>query len=519
MVQRADPDSGISGRPARRPARRSAPARAMLADLELPGPLMLAVFVGTLMIPGSFGFAGVRLSPTRAMLVLYFIPLAWRWVNRRAGPITGVDLLILLYCGWAGVSIIMVHGSSRLIFVISAFVEIFGGYLVGRTLIRDAEEFRRFFRYIFIGLMCLLPFALIEFLTTRNLLRMGFGMVFEIPPRQPNLYSRLGFFRAQTSFEHPILFGLFCAIVMPVVFFVFRESLGKRLAAAGTLLFMAFMAISSGPLLTSAVQILMISWDRLLAFLQARWILAAVLGAVGAFFLIVGAQFNVIDFIINNLAFGKDSASARVDIFVYGLQEVWRHPVFGIGLNEWRRPFWRVHPTVDNFWLLSTMRYGIPSLVFLVGGLALHAARIMGQAGLDEDERAYRSGYMIGFCGLLIMMCITFIWGNVSTYMMTFLGAGAWFYANPAITARGRRVPRRLRAAGEGARPAEAPPEIRSEPPSGTSSDRPSPPGRARPAAPRDRGAAARVARIAHRRAAAGSPGDPAAPPPGRRHE
>ena len=48
------------------------------------------------------------------------------------------------------------------------------------------------------------------------------------------------------------------------------------------------------------------------------------------------------------------------------MMEVGRHPVFGIGLNDWTRPWWRAKmASFDNFWLLQAMRFGLPTLIFL----------------------------------------------------------------------------------------------------------------------------------------------------------
>ena len=51
---------------------------------------------------------------------------------------------------------------------------------------------------------------------------------------------------------------------------------------------------------------------------------------------------------IDNLAFDAKTGWGRTEIFQYGAAEVLRHPIFGIGLNDWVRPWWR-KPSVDNF--------------------------------------------------------------------------------------------------------------------------------------------------------------------------
>ena len=59
--------------------------------------------------------------------------------------------------------------------------------------------------------------------------------------------------------------------------------------------------------------------------------------------------------------FNPQTADGRLIILEYGSAEIARHPVFGIGLNEWVRP-WYKKQSVDNFWLSHAMRFGLPSL-------------------------------------------------------------------------------------------------------------------------------------------------------------
>ena len=105
------------------------------------------------------------------------------------------------------------------------------------------------------------------------------------------------------------------------------------------------------------------------------------------------------------------------------------HPFFGIGQGEWVRPYWRGHPTIDNFWLAIAVRYGLPALVFLWFGIACNALAILLRTGLDPDEQRQRRGYLIALAGLLMILVTVSIWGPVSTFVLTYFGAGVWFYA------------------------------------------------------------------------------------------
>ena len=54
-------------------------------------------------------------------------------------------------------------------------------------LIRNTSDYRRFFVLLTIGFACLLPFALVEMVTGKNLVRAIFDPIFNIPPRQEQM--------------------------------------------------------------------------------------------------------------------------------------------------------------------------------------------------------------------------------------------------------------------------------------------------------------------------------------------
>jgi hypothetical protein len=139
-------------------------------------------------------------------------------------------------------------------------------------------------------------------------------------------------------------------------------------------------------------------------------------------------QGGLFTYIVENLIFAQGAGEHRLDIYYYGTLEVLRHPLFGIGLNDWARPFWRPHPTIDSYWLMTAMRHGIPAVLLLVLGILLEMLRISTAPGLDEDARHYRSGYLIALCGVILTLSTVHIWGPITVYVMAYLGAGAWFF-------------------------------------------------------------------------------------------
>ena len=142
---------------------------------------MLTLFVATLFLPGELPVAGVGLSPNTMLLIVCILPLAWRLVSDPTNRLTVLDVLIPLHVVWLELALIYNHGLERFVFVINQSISLIGGYLVGRVLVRNAEDYRRLFTVFFWGLVVFLPFALIELVTRQRILSQILDPVMMVP--------------------------------------------------------------------------------------------------------------------------------------------------------------------------------------------------------------------------------------------------------------------------------------------------------------------------------------------------
>jgi hypothetical protein len=415
------------------------------AKATAPGLLLLVVVF--LLIPGTFQIAGSVLSPYRVLLLGMFPFLVRRWVADTDGHPATVDLLMLAGCLWLGLALLVNHGLGAIPRATIMVVEMFGGYLVGRTLIRNRIDHKTYFHFLTLAFLVLLPFVVLEALTLINIPAKIAGLVLTIPPRTTWLGYRLGIHRAEGTFEHPILLGMVASMGVANVAYIWRDHLIQ--AVSRTLLFAGtvFLTVSTGPLLSVALQLSLMAWDRVLAFLRFRWLLLTYLALLGLLLLRIGVEFEIREIIVDHLSMSPASAQGRLVNFDYGLMEVRQHPVFGIGLNDWTRPWWRAgESTFDNFWLGFAMRYGLPTFGFLALAWGLSFARIAMQKTLSPEEADYRRGYLMTLMGLTIVLGTVYIWSATFVFVMIYIGAGGWFYLQPkevdtrAIEVRNRRA-------------------------------------------------------------------------------
>ena len=225
----------------------------------------------------------------------------------------------------------------------------------------------------------------------------------------PRFERRLGLVRVSLGFAHSIHLGVICSLAVANVYYLHRDRFLRSLRVTGFVLFMLFLALSSGPMLSAAVQIAMIGWDRTLRFIRGHWMIGVFAGVVTLAVLQLALTGGLVGYMVNEVIFNSYGGNNRIAIWQYGSAEVLRHPLFGIGLGDWRRPFWQ-NATVDNFWLLIAMRHGLPAFVFLALAIAVSSARIMRQPGLDPEETRCRTGYLVALTGLVISLATVHVW-------------------------------------------------------------------------------------------------------------
>lgn len=400
-----------------------APVRARSPRLHI----MCKLFLISLIIPFQFDIGFLRLSASRLFLLVMFVPLFLTWIRGGAGKIRFVDVSLLLFCLWSTLSFMLIHGVSKGVEASGILiVETMGAYLLARVYIRNAYSFYAMVAFLFGMVVILLPFALMETLTSRNLILStanALGSSYDVVPKEP----RWGLDRVQGPFSHPILFGVFCGAILTLVYFVlgFGRSWLRRVAQTAVVGFTAGLSLSSGPLSAMMAQVSLLIYDGALRWVRGRWLLLA--GAVAVLIVLVELLANrtSTEIFIGLFAFSKHTAYNRLDIWTYGSASVLNNPLIGIGMNDWARPVWMVE-SVDMFWLLPAMRHGIPAGLFLqitvVGLFMTTAFKRIG----DRRVASYRLGFVLCLFGYYLAGWTVHYWNEVYLHLMFILGSGVW---------------------------------------------------------------------------------------------
>ena len=307
-------------------------------------------------------------------------------------------------------------------------IETFGSYLLARWLVRDAASFVRMVRCLVGLIIVIIPFALYETLTGTPLLLEILRKIYTVHPNEI-MDKRWGLDRVQGPFAHPILFGVFCSAGFSLSIYVlgYGKSLFQQFLRASPSLLTVFLSLSSGPLSALTTQITIIAWDRMLQGYKYRWRLFAFCFAL----LYVGIDLlsnrTPIKVLIHYFAFSSHTAYNRIKIWDYGSAEVMRHPIFGIGFHEWVRA-WYMSTSMDMFWLIHAVRYGLPAALFFSLAAILILVRLGRMETSDPMLRSYRTGYIITMGGLCIAGWAVHFWNEIYATFMFLLGSGFWMF-------------------------------------------------------------------------------------------
>jgi hypothetical protein len=393
-------------------------------------PAPVAIFFVAMMVPtvASLNLGGLRLSSYRILLLIMFLPMLLHLVSGRKGRMHIFDGLILAHCSWALFALINWGGLKQGIESGGIYIiECAGAYLLGRLYIRSYDDFAAM-AHAYVGLvLATLIFTIPESLTGIHILHDSISSAVG-GPKAPYIDPRMGLERAFGPFDHPILYGVFCASSFSLAYFVVAERRLINLAGSAKVIGVVvatFISASGGPYVVLMAQAFVGAWERFLGKIQGRW---------AALFSLFALAYVAIDLLstktpfhvfVNYLTFSKQSAYNRILIFEYGTAEVSRHPIFGIGLGDWNRPVW-MSDSIDNFWLATAVRYGLPAFFLLVGFLLSLIWMVGQRKNIPASWRRARHAWAFTLFGIAVAAATVHLWNALFVLFFFIIGSGAW---------------------------------------------------------------------------------------------
>jgi hypothetical protein len=299
-------------------------------------------------------------------------------------------------------------------------IESLGSYLFARAFIRDEASFYNFTKFCIFIVFILSLVTVPESLFGKNIIR----------PHVGHIDPRFGFDRAFGPFDHPILYGCFCASLLALSWFY---KVRNRLLRTSWVVIATFVSVSSGALAAAMVQFILIIWDKITVGMRSRWRFFSFLLTIGYVIIDLLSNRTPIKVFLSYLTFSPTTAYNRLIIWEWGTKEnVAKHPWFGIGFEVWTRPSWMHSTSMDNFWLVNMVRYGLPSFIFLSLAVLFLLFAIGKNSIKNTTEIDMRTGFIFSLIGLIIAGCTVHFWNSNYVWFFFLLGSGACLAQSPA---------------------------------------------------------------------------------------
>lgn len=420
----------------------------------LPWPVRL--FLLSIPLPWLFSIGPLGLSAYRLVLLVMVPPCLFQWIGGKAGRIRLPDIAFILFVCWCTLAICVIHGVSYAVQPAGMMaIETLGAYFLGRCYIRSAADMRNAVKLVFLIVAAIFPFAAIESISGHNVLKDALSHVLPVYI-DVDMNPRWGLKRAQATFAHPILLGLFggCSLALVHMILGDGEPPARRWARTGIVAGTAFFSLSAGPITGLMGQTMLLGWRWLLRDVQAKWTILISFLAFSAFAAQLLANRSLPVIFIDFFAFDEASAYIRILIWRFGTESIMNHPLFGVGFGEWDRPEW-MPSSIDMYWIIDTVRHGLPAGFLLLLGFFSAVIGVALKKGLDAEAGTCRTAYVITMIGFFLVGWTVYIWTSVYVLMLFLLGGGMWILDADAGSPSGRGTIRRSK--GEAVRAGRTP--------------------------------------------------------------
>ncbi len=368
-----------------------------------------------------------RLYAYRLCLLSLF-PLTLSILLRGRVRLGFVDMILIAAGCWMVGSMIFHEGLSKGLESggVVAF-DVISAYLVGRCYLRSPAQLRRFLKAVFPGVAAIGVIFALESLSHFLLIRPAAGAILgtAIEGRgAPGVVIRNGLMRAYGPFPHPILGGLLIASFLPLYWLSFKGRLGKLGAVAALA---AVFTMSSAGIMSLIINVCSIVADRIVKVVRdVTWGLILTVAFIAALLVHFLSKSGLFSVIIRYLTLDTGTGFHRLLIWEYGWAEIERHPVLGIGFNDWVRPAWLHSDSVDAHWLAVGMQFGLPAALALVGttvaSITLLAKRRKVFAYADSKLVA---AIAFSLASMSLMMFTVTLWNNVYSWFCLLLGCAS----------------------------------------------------------------------------------------------
>lgn len=390
--------------------------------------LPVLIFASIFMTPEArLDLGGFQLYPYRLALIVALPFMAIR-VGRVPVRLGLADLLVVASGIWMLIAtavhypldVALKSGGATTLDSLAA-------YFAGRIFFRNALDFRRFLYRVSPIILGVAAIMALESVSHRYIMRPIVGAITGHSPAAAldRMWEiRNGLLRATGPFLHPIAAGLFFGSLAPL----YMASDLPRWRWFGLIACMGgIFGWSSAGIAAIGIGIGLGIYDNYQKKLRIGWAPLIAVVLIGCFLVQMLTEGGLLKFIIRYASLNPQTGYFRLLIWDYGSADVARQPWFGIGYFEsYNRPSWMRSDSVDNYWLLQALRFGLPSSLLML------AAVLLTVVSLGRSRQGFEYGALhgrrmaTGLCVSLVVVYISLLssapWGADMAWLTMLVG-------------------------------------------------------------------------------------------------
>jgi hypothetical protein len=355
---------------------------------------------------------GAKLTVGRLCIVLLLLPAIFALLERNRRLLLS-DFFASATAIWIVVAAVYTDGTESLSSAAAEGIEFFGGYLVARAFFFGPVALRKFLSVLKVLAFASIVLAVADNVTGRLITHDTFASILHVDPVK--YQDRMGIVRATSTFDHAILFGTFCAVVAAMLLYS-ETNVMRRIFWVGLCLFGAILSLSSSSLMAFAIMLATYTYGALTRQFPWRWWACWIVFT--AFVLVVMVVTNdPLGWILSHLTLEPESGYFR-------LLE-WNTAFYQISLSPWTGfaffDFGFVElQSVDCVWLALSLRFGLPTIVFLV--LANVTSLLPIKRSDDRDGDSFMARMRTAFSLILVLFMFVGLTVHYWNYMWIFWG-------------------------------------------------------------------------------------------------
>lgn len=407
---------GARLRPVHRRALLAARAQSGAPTVRRASLLIALLALAGVLVPAEVEFSlgpGLRFTAGRCAAALLILPALFILLQR-GRRLLACDFFAFATTAWMIVASLSSVGTSALSATGGDALDFLGGYLIARAYVFGRPALDMFIRVLKIFAITAVILAMMDSFSGRLIVHETINSVVN-SQSLPTAGFRQGSVRAASTFDHEILFGVFCALTAGILLY-WEKSLLRRTLAAGLCLWGTILSLSSAALMAIAMIFGFYTYDRLLGRYSWRWVAFWVVTGTASFvFSILSA--HPLGWILSNLILDPQTGYYRISIWDAALDYVVRSPIVGYAYE----PFdINVLSSVDSIWLVQVLRFGVP--MFVLFFLTNVTAFLPGRAQSQSAANGYLDRMRRAFTLVILMFMFTGLTVHFWNYMVMFWG-------------------------------------------------------------------------------------------------